>query len=147
MAKNPVLIGFRNAQNLLDKIRLMRAIYSDETRGDWFEADDMALQVAQELGDILEASIGDKEASANLFADSVRNIALNAGSKEQRETLLNRVHEDITSAAKNGKLSTKVIIPEQVSLEQVMQILASEGFRITEKELPNSKSIEYLIKW
>ena len=64
MAKNPVLIGFRNAQNLLDKIRLMRAIYSDETRGDWFEADDIALQVAQELGDILEASIGDKEASA-----------------------------------------------------------------------------------
>lgn len=147
MSKNPVLIGFRTAQNLLDKIHLMRSIYSDETRGDWFEADDIALQVAQELGDILEASIGDKEANTNLFANSVRSIALNAGSKEQRETLLNKVHENITSAANNGKLNTKVIIPEQVCLEQVIQNLTSEGFRITRKEFPNSKSVEFLIKW
>ena len=37
-----------------DAIAKMRAIYADQNRSDWFDADDMARDVAEVVGDLIE---------------------------------------------------------------------------------------------
>ena len=43
------------AQSLMEDIEEMRNIYADQSRGDWFDADDIARDVAERLGSVIES--------------------------------------------------------------------------------------------
>lgn len=52
--KSGVLIPAETAKSLMEGIRQMRAIYADTTRSEWWEADDLAKDISEKLGKIIE---------------------------------------------------------------------------------------------
>lgn len=49
-----IYIPFDTAQKLMQDIREMRSIYADRSREDWWDADDIARHVSEQLGRIIE---------------------------------------------------------------------------------------------
>lgn len=49
-----IFIPMDIAQNLMKDIEQMRTIYADQTRSDWWDADDIAKDVAEQLGELIE---------------------------------------------------------------------------------------------
>ena len=50
-----VRIPAEDAAVFCARIDEMKAIYADEARADWYDADDMAREIAESLGELLEA--------------------------------------------------------------------------------------------
>ena len=56
--QDEVVIPANKVEWFRSRIAEMSRIYADETRSDWFDADDIAREVAEELGRIIEEGSG-----------------------------------------------------------------------------------------
>lgn len=71
-----VAISKAQAEWFIQKINEMNAIFEDESRDDWFDGDDIAIEIARELECVLKA---------HLYEDAMRELQFAMKLLEGRE--------------------------------------------------------------
>lgn len=68
MERESITISKAKVEWFIQKIDEMNAIFEDESRDDWFDGDDIAIEIARELECVLKAHLYEETAHELQFA-------------------------------------------------------------------------------